>query len=159
MKTAFFIFELAETASVTAEIKSQLYTFAYTVSRIFLVMNDPSLQCPSFLSLLFFFKFLDSVEICCSHIGWQSCNLHSPSFIQIGSIADSKRLIQGFYPFLLALAVTEDAKSQPVDSLLFYNYVVCTGLQTHAKRLLVLKSPLCPCPLFHGTIVHLSQQV
>ncbi|XP_057289051.1 transmembrane protein 260 isoform X2 [Pezoporus wallicus] len=29
MKTAFFIFELAETASVTAEIKSQLYTFAY----------------------------------------------------------------------------------------------------------------------------------
>ncbi|KAM9556466.1 protein O-mannosyl-transferase TMEM260 isoform 1-T1 [Guaruba guarouba] len=30
MKTAFFIFELAETASVTAEIKSQLYTFAYT---------------------------------------------------------------------------------------------------------------------------------
>ncbi|NXW82603.1 TM260 protein, partial [Alopecoenas beccarii] len=30
MKTAFFIFELAETASVTAEMKSQLYTFAYT---------------------------------------------------------------------------------------------------------------------------------
>ncbi|KFQ44177.1 Transmembrane protein 260, partial [Nestor notabilis] len=30
MKTAFFIFELAETALVTAEIKSQLYTFAYT---------------------------------------------------------------------------------------------------------------------------------
>lgn len=32
MKTAFFIFDLAETASVTAEMKSQLYTFAYTVS-------------------------------------------------------------------------------------------------------------------------------
>ncbi|XP_030308366.1 transmembrane protein 260 [Calypte anna] len=30
MKTAFFIFDLAETASVTAEMKSQLYTFAYT---------------------------------------------------------------------------------------------------------------------------------
>ncbi|XP_052639504.1 transmembrane protein 260 isoform X3 [Harpia harpyja] len=30
MKTAFFIFDLAETASVTAEVKSQLYTFAYT---------------------------------------------------------------------------------------------------------------------------------
>ncbi|NWR11190.1 TM260 protein, partial [Paradoxornis webbianus] len=30
MKTAFFIFDLAETASVTAETKSQLYTFAYT---------------------------------------------------------------------------------------------------------------------------------
>ncbi|KAM6274393.1 protein O-mannosyl-transferase TMEM260 isoform 2-T2 [Porphyrio hochstetteri] len=30
MKTAFFIFELAETAHVTAEVKSQLYTFAYT---------------------------------------------------------------------------------------------------------------------------------
>ncbi|NWR56630.1 TM260 protein, partial [Bucorvus abyssinicus] len=30
MKTAFFIFELAETASVTAEMKSQLYFFAYT---------------------------------------------------------------------------------------------------------------------------------
>ncbi|NXC12442.1 TM260 protein, partial [Corythaeola cristata] len=29
MKTAFFIFDLAETASVTAEVKSQLYTFAY----------------------------------------------------------------------------------------------------------------------------------
>ncbi|NXG16279.1 TM260 protein, partial [Grallaria varia] len=29
MKTAFFIFELAESASVTAEMKSQLYTFAY----------------------------------------------------------------------------------------------------------------------------------
>lgn len=35
MKTAFFIFDLAETASVTAEVKSQLYTFAYTVSHIF----------------------------------------------------------------------------------------------------------------------------
>lgn len=32
MKTAFFIFDLAEKASVTAEMKSQLYTFAYTVS-------------------------------------------------------------------------------------------------------------------------------
>lgn len=32
MKTAFFIFDLAETASVTAEMKAQLYTFAYTVS-------------------------------------------------------------------------------------------------------------------------------
>ncbi|KAM6393831.1 protein O-mannosyl-transferase TMEM260 isoform 2-T2 [Pluvialis apricaria] len=31
MKTAFFIFDLAETASVTAETKSQLYTFAYTL--------------------------------------------------------------------------------------------------------------------------------
>ncbi|KAM6311489.1 protein O-mannosyl-transferase TMEM260 [Aegotheles albertisi] len=31
MKTAFFIFDLAETASVTAEMKSQLYTFAYTL--------------------------------------------------------------------------------------------------------------------------------
>ncbi|XP_040976446.1 transmembrane protein 260 isoform X2 [Aquila chrysaetos chrysaetos] len=30
MKTAFFIFDLAETASVNAEVKSQLYTFAYT---------------------------------------------------------------------------------------------------------------------------------
>ncbi|NXT35965.1 TM260 protein, partial [Pelecanoides urinatrix] len=30
MKTAFFIFDLAETASVSAEMKSQLYTFAYT---------------------------------------------------------------------------------------------------------------------------------
>eukprot|EP00075_Anas_platyrhynchos_P024461 XP_027313714.1 transmembrane protein 260 [Anas platyrhynchos] len=30
MKTAFFIFDLAETASVTAEMKSQLYTLAYT---------------------------------------------------------------------------------------------------------------------------------
>ncbi|XP_059706557.1 protein O-mannosyl-transferase TMEM260 isoform X1 [Haemorhous mexicanus] len=30
MKTAFFIFDLAETASVTAEMKAQLYTFAYT---------------------------------------------------------------------------------------------------------------------------------
>ncbi|NWY45746.1 TM260 protein, partial [Sylvia atricapilla] len=30
MKTAFFIFDLAEMASVTAETKSQLYTFAYT---------------------------------------------------------------------------------------------------------------------------------
>ncbi|XP_054683679.1 transmembrane protein 260 isoform X2 [Grus americana] len=30
MKTAFFIFDLAETASVTAEIKSQLYRFAYS---------------------------------------------------------------------------------------------------------------------------------
>ncbi|NXC01210.1 TM260 protein, partial [Orthonyx spaldingii] len=30
MKTAFFIFDLAETASVTAEMKSQLYTFAYS---------------------------------------------------------------------------------------------------------------------------------
>ncbi|NXX82128.1 TM260 protein, partial [Urocolius indicus] len=30
MKTAFFIFDLAEAASVTAEMKSQLYTFAYT---------------------------------------------------------------------------------------------------------------------------------
>ncbi|NXV91894.1 TM260 protein, partial [Calonectris borealis] len=30
MKTAFFIFNLAETASVSAEMKSQLYTFAYT---------------------------------------------------------------------------------------------------------------------------------
>ncbi|KFO89843.1 Transmembrane protein 260, partial [Buceros rhinoceros silvestris] len=30
MKTAFFIFDLAETASVTAEVKSQLYSFAYT---------------------------------------------------------------------------------------------------------------------------------
>ncbi|NXQ88951.1 TM260 protein, partial [Nyctibius grandis] len=30
MKTAFFIFDLAETASVTAEVKSQLYAFAYT---------------------------------------------------------------------------------------------------------------------------------
>uniref|UniRef100_A0A8B9MSR2 Transmembrane protein 260 n=1 Tax=Accipiter nisus TaxID=211598 RepID=A0A8B9MSR2_9AVES len=30
MKTAFFIFDLAETARVTAEVKSQLYTFAYT---------------------------------------------------------------------------------------------------------------------------------
>ncbi|XP_009994773.1 PREDICTED: transmembrane protein 260 [Chaetura pelagica] len=30
MKTAFFIFDLAETASVTPEMKSQLYTFAYT---------------------------------------------------------------------------------------------------------------------------------
>ncbi|XP_010181128.1 PREDICTED: transmembrane protein 260 [Mesitornis unicolor] len=30
MKTAFFIFDLAETASVTAEMKSQLYTIAYT---------------------------------------------------------------------------------------------------------------------------------
>ncbi|XP_064367953.1 protein O-mannosyl-transferase TMEM260 isoform X4 [Dromaius novaehollandiae] len=29
MKTAFFIFDLAESASVTAEMKSQLYTFAY----------------------------------------------------------------------------------------------------------------------------------
>ncbi|XP_073206124.1 protein O-mannosyl-transferase TMEM260 isoform X3 [Lepidochelys kempii] len=29
MKTAFFIFDLAETASVSADIKSQLYTFAY----------------------------------------------------------------------------------------------------------------------------------
>ncbi|XP_042655114.1 transmembrane protein 260 isoform X2 [Tyto alba] len=29
MKTAFFIFDLAETASVSAEMKSQLYTFAY----------------------------------------------------------------------------------------------------------------------------------
>ncbi|NXY87301.1 TM260 protein, partial [Alcedo cyanopectus] len=31
MKTAFFIFDLAETASVTAEMKSQLYTSAYTL--------------------------------------------------------------------------------------------------------------------------------
>ncbi|NWX86734.1 TM260 protein, partial [Nothoprocta pentlandii] len=31
MKTAFFIFDLAETASVAAETKSQLYTFAYTL--------------------------------------------------------------------------------------------------------------------------------
>ncbi|XP_034624383.1 transmembrane protein 260 isoform X1 [Trachemys scripta elegans] len=30
MKTAFFIFDLAETASVSADIKSQLYTFAYS---------------------------------------------------------------------------------------------------------------------------------
>nr|XP_031360712.1 transmembrane protein 260 [Lonchura striata domestica] len=30
MKTAFFIFDLAEKASVTAEMKAQLYTFAYT---------------------------------------------------------------------------------------------------------------------------------
>ncbi|XP_053924451.1 transmembrane protein 260 isoform X2 [Cuculus canorus] len=30
MKTAFFIFDLAETASVSAEMKLQLYTFAYT---------------------------------------------------------------------------------------------------------------------------------
>ncbi|KAF2985353.1 hypothetical protein EK904_015135, partial [Melospiza melodia maxima] len=30
MKTAFFIFDLAERASVTAEMKAQLYTFAYT---------------------------------------------------------------------------------------------------------------------------------
>ncbi|NXH17599.1 TM260 protein, partial [Bucco capensis] len=30
MKTAFFIFDLAETASVSAEMKSQLYTYAYT---------------------------------------------------------------------------------------------------------------------------------
>ncbi|NXS51593.1 TM260 protein, partial [Brachypteracias leptosomus] len=30
MKTAFFIFDLAETVSVAAEVKSQLYTFAYT---------------------------------------------------------------------------------------------------------------------------------
>ncbi|XP_075782397.1 protein O-mannosyl-transferase TMEM260 isoform X1 [Pelodiscus sinensis] len=29
MKTAFFVFDLAETASVSADIKSQLYTFAY----------------------------------------------------------------------------------------------------------------------------------
>ncbi|XP_074852348.1 protein O-mannosyl-transferase TMEM260 isoform X4 [Carettochelys insculpta] len=29
MKTAFFIFDLAETATVSADIKSQLYTFAY----------------------------------------------------------------------------------------------------------------------------------
>ncbi|XP_032548127.1 transmembrane protein 260 isoform X1 [Chiroxiphia lanceolata] len=29
MKTAFFIFDLAESATVTAEMKSQLYTFAY----------------------------------------------------------------------------------------------------------------------------------
>ncbi|KAM9147855.1 protein O-mannosyl-transferase TMEM260 isoform 2-T2 [Pangshura tecta] len=29
MKTAFFIFDLAETANVSADIKSQLYTFAY----------------------------------------------------------------------------------------------------------------------------------
>uniref|UniRef100_A0A8C0G236 Uncharacterized protein n=1 Tax=Chelonoidis abingdonii TaxID=106734 RepID=A0A8C0G236_CHEAB len=29
MKTAFFIFDLAETASVSPDIKSQLYTFAY----------------------------------------------------------------------------------------------------------------------------------
>uniref|UniRef100_A0A8C0ZCR0 Transmembrane protein 260 n=1 Tax=Cyanistes caeruleus TaxID=156563 RepID=A0A8C0ZCR0_CYACU len=33
MKTAFFIFDLAETASVTTEMKSQLYTFAYTSYR------------------------------------------------------------------------------------------------------------------------------
>ncbi|KFP90653.1 Transmembrane protein 260, partial [Apaloderma vittatum] len=31
MKTAFFIFDLAETANVTAEMKSQLYAFAYTL--------------------------------------------------------------------------------------------------------------------------------
>nr|XP_048709008.1 transmembrane protein 260 isoform X3 [Caretta caretta] len=31
MKTAFFIFDLAETASVSADIKSQLYTFAYNL--------------------------------------------------------------------------------------------------------------------------------
>lgn len=77
-----------------------------------------SLPAVSILFIFSFFQFLDSVEICCSHIGWQSCNLHSPSFTQIGSVADSKRLIQGFYPFLLSLSVTEDAKSQPVDSLL-----------------------------------------
>lgn len=35
MKTAFFIFDLAEKASVTAEMKAQLYTFAYTVSLAF----------------------------------------------------------------------------------------------------------------------------
>lgn len=44
MKTAFFIFDLAETASVTAEVKSQLYTFAYTVSHIFWLWMIPAVS-------------------------------------------------------------------------------------------------------------------
>lgn len=105
MKTAFFIFGLAETASVPAEMKSQLYTLAYTVSRIFCYKY--CLQSPSFF---FFFNSFDHMEISqCIYIGCPVICIFS--FIQIRSIADSKRFVQGFYPFLLALLVTEDAKS------------------------------------------------
>lgn len=57
MKTAFFIFDLAETASVTAEMKSQLYTLAYTVSHVF--CYECSLQSSSFFIV---FNFLTTWE-------------------------------------------------------------------------------------------------
>lgn len=53
MKTAFFIFELAETASVTAETKSQLYTFAYTVSPEFGLGILPAASIIIFFPLFF----------------------------------------------------------------------------------------------------------
>lgn len=73
MKTAFFIFGLAETASVTAEMKSQLYTFAYTVSPGS-GLGMLSLQPPSwgFFSP-FSFKFLEPMEMQCFHTGPVIC--------------------------------------------------------------------------------------
>lgn len=114
MKTAFFIFELAETASVTAETKSQLYTFAYTVSPEFGLGILPAASIIIFSP--FSFKFLESMEIQCLHTGPVICI--PLFFIQTGSTADSKRFVQGFYPFLLAPSVTEDAKGKPVNTLL-----------------------------------------
>lgn len=68
MKTAFFIFDLAETASVTAETKAQLYTLAYTVSLEFGLGMLPAASIIIFF-FPFSFKFLESMKIQHFHTG------------------------------------------------------------------------------------------
>lgn len=155
MKTAFFIFGLAETASVPAEMKSQLYTLAYTVSRIFCYKY--CLQSPSFF--FFFFNSFDHMEISqCIYIGCPVICIFSHSS-KSGAQQIQRDLFRDFIHSCLPSWSRRMPKANQSTPSFCYNYVVCTGLQTHAKRLLVLKSPLCTCPLCHYTVVHLSQQV
>lgn len=82
MKTAFFIFDLAETASVTAKVKSQLYSFAYTVSHMVWFWMLPTVPFVFFFPLcpfFFFFTFLDFIELRCFHIGPAICLLSASS--------------------------------------------------------------------------------
>lgn len=157
MKTAFFIFGLAETASVTAEMKSQLYTFAYTVSPGF-GLGMLSLQPPSWSFFSpFSFKFLEPMEIQCFHTGPViRIPLVYPNWERSRFQRD---LFRDFIHSYLPPRSRRMPKANQSTPCFCYNYVVCAGLQTHAKRLLVLKSPLCTCPLCHYTVVRLSQQV
>lgn len=155
MKTAFFIFDLAETASVTAEMKSQLYTLAYTVSHVF--CYECSLQSSSFFIVFNFLTTWEyhgvSIQVRCPVI----CILSHPS--KPGAQQIQRDLFRDIIRSCLPSRSGKMPKANQLTPSFCYNYVVCAGLQTHAKRLPVLKSPLCTCPLCHYTVMHLSQQV